>query len=136
MSHFSAIKTQIKSADALLQALADLGFRTVEHHTTAQPLYGYQGDRRSQTAEVIVRRKHLGHLSNDLGFKRQADGTYQAIISDYDRGHDYGQDWLNQLTQRYGYHHLKAIAPAQGFAIEEEETLADGTIRLVVGRWQ
>jgi hypothetical protein len=135
MSHFTAIKTQVKNADALLQALADLGFSTIEHHATAQPLYGYQGDLRSQTAEIILRRQHIGHLSNDIGFKHQPDGTYQAIISDYDRRHGYGQDWLNQLTQRYGYHHLKAIAPAQGFAIEEDAVLEDGTIRLVVGRW-
>ncbi|NJN88723.1 MAG: DUF1257 domain-containing protein, partial [Leptolyngbyaceae cyanobacterium SL_7_1] len=82
----------------------------------------------------IVRRQYLGALSNDIGFKQQADGTYSAIISDYDRPR-YSQAWVNQLTQRYGYRVLKQTAPAQGFTIEEEETLADGTIRLVVGRW-
>lgn len=136
MSHFTTIKTQIKSADALVQALADLGFRHVEQSATAQPLYGYEGDMRSQTAEIIVRRQYVGPLSNDIGFKHQSDGTYEAVISDYDRRHGYGQDWLNHLMQRYGFHHLKAIAPAQGFAIEAEEVLADGTLRLVVGRWQ
>jgi hypothetical protein len=28
-----------------------------------------------------------------------------------------------------------ATAPAQGFTVEEEETLEDGTIRVVVARW-
>jgi Leu/Phe-tRNA-protein transferase len=134
MSHFTAIRTQLKDPIALQKALVDLGFAQVEVHETAQPLYGYQGDRRSDLAEVIVRRHYVGALSNDIGFKQQADGTFTAIISEYDRPR-YSQAWLNQLTQRYGYHQLKQIAPAQGFTIEEEETLADGTIRLVVGRW-
>ena len=45
------------------------------------------------------------------------------------------QQWLNNLTQRYGYHALVATAQEQGFDVEEEETLADGTVRVVVGRW-
>lgn len=135
MSHFTTIKTQIKNVDALVKALADVGFRSVEVHQTAQALMGYEGDVRSQTAEVIIRRKFVGRLSNDIGFKRQPDGTYEAIISDYDRRHGYGDDWLGQVMQRYGYHHLTATAAQQGFAIEEEENLEDGTIRLVVARW-
>jgi hypothetical protein len=134
MSHFTCIKTQIKHQDALLKALADIGFKEVEVHETAQHLYGYQGDVRSQTAEVIIRRQYIGSASNDIGFKRQKDGQFEAIISEYDR-HKYSQAWLNGLTQRYGYHMLLEAAPEQGFTIEEEETLEDGTIRVVVARW-
>ncbi|MBW4582861.1 MAG: DUF1257 domain-containing protein [Tildeniella nuda ZEHNDER 1965/U140] len=134
MSHFTAIKTQIKDAEALVKALADVGFKQVEVHETAQPLYGFQGDLRSQTAEIIIRRKYVGGASNDIGFQRQQDGTFEAIISEYDR-RKYAQPWLNQVMQRYGYHALMATAPAQGFTVEEEEVLADGTIRVVVGRW-
>ena len=134
MSHFTCIKTQIKNRDALVKALADVGFKDVEVHETAQHLYGYQGDVRQQTAEVIIRREYIGRVSNDMGFKRQENGQFEAIISEYDR-HKYSQDWLNGLTQRYGYHTLMATAPAQGFTVEEEETLEDGTIRVVVARW-
>ncbi len=134
MSHFTAIKTQIKDAAALVKALSDVGFKQVEVHDTAQHLYGFQGDIRSQTAEVIIRRKHIGGASNDMGFQRQTDGTFEAMISEYDR-RQYSQQWLNQVTQRYGYHVLMATAPAQGFTVEEEDVLADGTIRVVVGRW-
>ena len=134
MSHFTAIKTQIKDAEALVKALADVGFKQVEVHETAQHLYGFQGDIRSQTAEVIIRRKYVGSVSNDIGFQRQQDGTFEAIISEYDR-RKYSQPWLNQVKQRYGYHVLMATAPLQGFAVEEEAVLADGTIRVVVGRW-
>ena len=117
-----------------MKALADVGFKHIEVHDTAQHLYGFQGDIRSQTAEIIIRRKYVGNASNDLGFQRQEDGTFEAMISEYDR-RKYGQPWLKQVMQRYGYHALMATAPAQGFTIEEEEVLADGTIRVVVGRW-
>lgn len=134
MSHFTCIKTQIKNQDALLKALSDVGFNKVETHKTAQHLYGYQDDIRDQTAEVIIRRKYIGASSNDIGFKRQEAGHFEAIISEYDC-HKYSQEWLNGLTQRYAYHTLKATAPEQGFTIEEEEILEDGTVRVVVGRW-
>lgn len=134
MSHFTTIKTQLRDTAALVQALADVGFPEVEVHETPQHLYGFEGDVRSQTAEVIIRRQHISGASNDIGFQRQPDGTFQAIISDYDR-RDYAQPWLNRLTQRYGYHCLMAKAPAEGFSVESEEVMADGTIRIVVGRW-
>ncbi|MBD2597938.1 DUF1257 domain-containing protein [Nostoc spongiaeforme FACHB-130] len=134
MSHFTSIKTQIKNSAALIKALADVGFKNVEHHKVAQPLYGYQGDVRPETAEVIIRKQYIGSLSNDIGFKRQENGQFQAIISEYDR-RKYNQSWLNTLMQRYGYHALMASAEAQGFTIEADEVMEDGTVRVVVARW-
>ena len=134
MSHFTAIRTEIRDINALVKALDDVGFNQVEVHQQAQNLYGYQGDVREQMAEVVIRRQHIGQWSNDIGFKNQSDGTFEAIISEYDRT-KYSQQWLNELTQRYGYHTLMATAPVEGFAIEEEETLEDGTIRVVVAKW-
>ncbi|MEM9925820.1 MAG: DUF1257 domain-containing protein [Cyanobacteria bacterium P01_D01_bin.50] len=103
MSHFTSIKTQIKDKDALIKALADVGFKNLEVNDTAQSLYGYQGDVRPETAEVIIRRKYIGSSSNDIGFKLQDHGQFQAIISEFDRGR-YNQQWLNQVMQRYGYY--------------------------------
>lgn len=134
MSHFTCIKTQIKNVDALVKALVDVGLKNVEVHETAQHLYGYQGDVRPETAEVIIRRKYISSSSNDIGFKRQEDGQFQAIISDYDR-QKYSQQWLNRLMQRYGYYALMATAQEQGFTVEEDEVLEDGTVRVVVARW-
>jgi hypothetical protein len=136
MSHFTTIKTQLRDTDALLAALKDLGFHQVECYATPQVLIGYEGDRRSESAEVIIRRRFISPLSNDIGFARQADGSFHAIISEYDQRHGYDQTWLDRLVQRYGYHHLKVTADREGFTIEAEETLEDGTIRLVVGRWR
>ena len=69
-----------KDRQLLLAALADLGYTDVEEGE-ALGLYGYQGDRRTETAELIVRRHHIGSASNDLGFRR-TDGGYVPVISE------------------------------------------------------
>ncbi|HYT95612.1 MAG TPA: DUF1257 domain-containing protein [Gemmataceae bacterium] len=133
MSHFTTLKTQITDINALQAALADLGFKEVEVYAVAEHLYGYRGDARPQTAEVIVRRQHIGWLSNDLGFKRNAAGTFDAIISEYDRS-QYSQEWLQQLTQRYAYHVARAKLQEQGFTLVAEEKTKDGRIHLTLRR--
>ena len=132
MSHFTTLQTQLADVKALHAALADLGFKEVEVYDKAQPLHGYRGDERAQTAEVIVRRQHVGPLSNDLGFKRNAGGTFDALISEYDRA-KYSQEWLDRLTQRYAYHAARAKLEEQGFALVSEEQ-KDGRIHLVLRR--
>jgi hypothetical protein len=133
MSHFTTLKTRLTETGALIKALADVGFKHVEVHEQAQHLYGYLGDRRPQTAEVIVRKKYVGRASNDIGFKRRDDGTFDAIISGYDRG-KYSQEWLERLTQRYAYHVARAKLEEQGFALVTEEKDRDGRIHLVLRR--
>jgi hypothetical protein len=133
MSHFTVLRTQITDTDALVKALADLGFTQVEIHQTAQHLHGYQGDVRPQTAEIIIRRRYIGPASNDIGFKRQENGTFDAIISDYDRG-TYSQQWLNHLAQRYAYHMARAKLEEQGFALVSEEVQQGERIHLVLRR--
>ena len=133
MSHFTRLKTRLTDVDGLTRALADLGFKEVEVHAEAQNLYGYQGDVRAQTAEVIVRRRHVGRASNDIGFKRGEDGAFEAVISAYDRRR-YSQAWLDKLTQRYAYHVARAKLQEQGFDLVSEETARDGRIHLVLRR--
>ncbi len=133
MSHFTVLKTQITEIDGLVQALADLKFKHVEVHETAQHLYGYQGDKRQQTAEVIIRRKYVGRASNDIGFKRNAQESFDAIISEYDRP-KYSGKWCNRLMQRYAYHTTKSKLKEQGFELVIEETQLDERIHLVLRR--
>lgn len=133
MSHFTTLKTTLVEKQFLVQALRDLGFKQVEVHEKAQHLHGYQGDVRPQTAEVIIRRRFIGPVSNDIGFKRRKDGTFDAIISDYDRA-KYDRRWLNRLTQRYAYHAARAKLEEQGFTLVNEETREDGRIHLVLRR--
>jgi len=133
MSHYTKVRTTIKSETALLQALADLGFgpTKIKQSKEAQQLEGFQGDLREQTAEIIIPRRHVQSSANDIGFKLQEDGTYEAIISDYDKV-KYNKDWLGKLTQRYAYNNLKNELSDGGFFIESESE-EKGEILMQVG---
>lgn len=89
----------LKDRRLLLAALADLGYAEVEQGE-ALPLYGYQGDRRPDTADIVVRRKHLGSASNDLGFARTPDG-FVPIVSEYDQHVLHGGQLLVKLRTAY-----------------------------------
>jgi hypothetical protein len=133
MSHFTRVRTALRDAQLLARALASVGFPGAEVHDLPQTLYGYRGDARPETAEVIVRRAQIGAASNDLGFRRTDDGTFEAIVSEYDRGR-YGEPWLQQLTQEYGRSATLQYAENNGFEIAGEERRTDGSIRLLLRR--
>ena len=133
MSHFTTLATQITDLPSLTKALADKGFMHVEIHEAPQHLHGYQGDVRKQTAEVIIRRQYVGSASNDMGFKRQENGTFEASISEHDR-HKHSPQWLNELTQRYAYHVATAKLEEQGFVLISDEKQSDGRLHLVARR--
>lgn len=137
MSHFTTLSTQITDRDALIRALADLGFSEQKLKVTDRPvpLEGFLGDRREQLAEVIIPKKHVGRLSNDIGFERIEDGTYRAWISEFDRPR-YGDAWLDRLYSRYAYHATVATMTRQGFTVAQEETSSAGEIRLVLRRYR
>lgn len=83
----------------LLAALANLGYPEVEEGD-ALPLFGYQGDARPETAELVVRRRHLGAASNDLGFARTPQG-YVPIVSEYDQRTLQSGQFLVKLRTAY-----------------------------------
>ncbi|WP_282693613.1 DUF1257 domain-containing protein [Streptomyces sp. CC208A] len=133
MSHYTRVRTTLRDRKTLVRALRKLGFAHVESHDAPQPLYGYQGDRRSQTAEVIIRRKHVGSASNDIGFALTPDGSFQAVVSEYDRRR-YGAAWLRRLTSAYGHETALSFAEENGYDVVTEETDKDGTVRLTLRR--
>ena len=89
-----------KDRPLLLAALAEIGFTDVEEGDQL-PLYGYQGDRRPETAEIVVRRQSIGPASNDLGFARTPEG-YVPIVSEYDQRALLGGQFLPRLRTAYG----------------------------------
>lgn len=133
MSHYSSVTTKIKSKKDLVKALQKISGgkwkNCVEVHDEPDNLVGYHGDKREQKAHIIIRRKDVGSASNDIGFVRQKDGTYQAVISDYDKNSlGYNQEWLDKLSQLYSVEVIKSTAEANGFDFEEEELNQQGVI--------
>ena len=88
-----------KNEALLLAALAELGYTTVESGE-ALPLFGYQGDERRERAQLVVRRKHIGVASNDLGFARTTEG-YTPIISEYDQRTMHGGEFIPRIRTAY-----------------------------------
>jgi len=73
----------------------DIGYdrKNIEVHEEATQLRDYMGrathytDKAGDKANIIIRRQHVGYSgANDLGFKRNPDGTMSAFISQYDSG--------------------------------------------------
>jgi len=131
MSHFTYIQTQFKNREALIKALNDVGYSHIEEGSDL-PLYGYLGDRRPQTADIVIRRKYLSAASNDIGFKWKGD-HYEAIISEYDRR--VFPDFIPKIQRKYAYHAVLATAAEKGFTVESESVDEKGQIRIVLGRW-
>lgn len=137
MSMYCDIKTQFKSREALVAALMEHGNwtrATIEVHDVPQHLVGYKGDVRQQVANVIIRRQFVPGASNDVGFVKQEDGTYQAIISEYDRS-KYTDAWLGQLTASYAFHATKREMERRGRRVTRER-LPNGHQRLYVDNYR
>ncbi|MBM4367903.1 MAG: DUF1257 domain-containing protein [Deltaproteobacteria bacterium] len=123
MSAYITLLTPMTDQECLLAALSDLGFDAtkVEVHATPVSLVGYAGDRRAQTANIVIRRQHVGAASNDVGFLASATG-YRAFVSGYDHP-SFGPGWLTELGSRYQSHWTmkqERLAAEERRRLEEE----------------
>ena len=124
MSHFTTIKVEIKHGELLCEALRELGYK-VEQNGLVR---GYQGDK--TRADYVIRRSN----GYDLGFRRDSDDHY-VLIADFWGPRINPQPLINEVQQKYAHKVLQQTVAEQGYTIEAEEVLADGTVRVVVGRW-
>lgn len=138
MSKFLKInELQITDQRLLVDTLVqDMAFQNgvqgsvpVESFTEPEHLFGYLGDRRPETAEVIVRRDTVGDAANDLGFKRLPSGNFRPIISEYDSDY-YNASWLDTLSQKYGERKYAQEMYNNGFSLASKKTLDDGSTEM------
>ncbi len=129
MSHFTTVQTQFINRENLVKALGEVGYNNIEVYDAPLNLYGFQGDMREQKAEIIIRRQFVGNASNDIGFRKNTNNCYEAIISNFDRT-KHNDVWLGKLSQRYGILSTTQELKKKGFSLKQE-TLANGTIRLI-----
>ncbi|MDQ3179090.1 MAG: DUF1257 domain-containing protein [Acidobacteriota bacterium] len=97
-----------KDRECLLNALSECGYSEVEEGE-ALSLYGYQGDRRPETANIVVRRKFIGGASNDLGFQK-TDAGYVPVISEYDQRYMMQGKFLTNLRTNYNLKSAEKLA--------------------------
>ncbi|MBD2099359.1 DUF1257 domain-containing protein [Leptolyngbya sp. FACHB-261] len=126
MSHFSQIKTKVRSLEPLQKALSDLG---LNWKSGPSPIRGYRGQTRE--AAVVIEQDN----GYDVGFSW--NGSEYELVADLQY---WQQSWsvegfLNRISQRYAYHTVLAETANQGFQLTEQRNSADGSIRLVLQRW-
>ena len=123
MSQFTTIKVQIKQGEVLLQVLKELGYQ-VEQNTHIR---GYMGDKTN--AEYVIKQSN----GYDLGFRKNEE-SYE-LVADFWGAKINQQEFINNISQKYAHKTLMETIQTEGFNVEEEEVLADGTVRVIVGRW-
>ncbi|MBS9389745.1 MAG: DUF1257 domain-containing protein [Dolichospermum sp. WA123] len=123
MSHFTTIKVQIKQGEVLLDVLQELGYQ-VEQNTQVR---GYRGDKTN--AEYVIRQSN----GYDLGFRQNGEGY--ELVADFWGAEINQQEFINNISQKYAHKTLMETIQTEGFNVEEEEVLADGTVRVIVGKW-
>jgi hypothetical protein len=130
---YCSIETEFRNPEALILALMETGLWTreqVEMHEKAEHLFGYHGDLRPEKANIIIRRKNVGSSSNDIGFQRQEDGTFTAIISEFDKS-KYNKSWTDKLKANYAYQAIRLQQEAKGRQVARTR-LPDGKQRVEI----
>jgi hypothetical protein len=128
MSHFSTVKTELRDRQSLVEALRDLGHAPSEGQ---RPVRGYRGQ--TVLADLTLPQSEGG----DIGFRwNEASGSFE-LVTDLDlwRQQVPVERFLAQLTQRYALRSILAASAQEGFQVSEQTQLHDGSIELVVTRW-
>lgn len=125
MSHFSSVKTQLRDLVLLERALRDLGYQPSTGTVAAR---GWNG--RTMPVDLVVP-MYNGY---DLGFKQVGD-ELEVVVDEWGFREDL-TELLGRVKQRYAYQLCVAQAEAQGFKVTGTEEQADGSIRLLVERYQ
>ena len=114
MSKYEELRTVLSEERFLVEAIKDLGY-IPEVSREGLSLTGYLGDERPEKAHIVIRRRQLDSASNDIGFARDANGVYRALISEYDRGIGFDNAWLGRVAQTYKERQTMAVAKSKGY---------------------
>ena len=120
------IEISINDQQSLIDALIEMGYKP-EIHEEAKNLHGYQGDKRSQKAHVIIPRRQVGSASNDVGFERKSDGSFAMHLSEYDqRSKTFKTEKLKQLYAKNRI--TKALKKKGRYHLSKQQVEKDGRI--------
>jgi hypothetical protein len=128
MSHFSTVQTELRDRQSLVEALTDLGHPPASGELTVR---GYRGQ--TVVADLAIRQDS----GADIGFRWNAEAGCYELVADLDlwRQPVPVERFLAQLNQRYALRAILAASAEEGFQVTEQREHRDGTIELVVSRW-
>ena len=126
MSHFTKIKTKIYDLEILKKSLTDLNLEF-----TAENLEINVYNNQKASADLIIKQSN----NYDIGFKW--NGTeYQMVTDLMFWSQDYSVDkFLNQINQRYAYNAILNLSGKENFQIKRSENLENGSVRVLLERF-
>ena len=135
MSHFSTIKTKLEDRDALLEALERVGER---------PNVPFQG---TKVVELVITNPSHAEdhptteveisIGSDIGFRLNPEtGAYDLIADRQTWDKDVPiERFIDKITQQYARMTIHNTIKEEGFEVEEEWEMDNGSIELTVTRW-
>ena len=126
MSHFTKIKTKLYDRLTIEKSLMDLN---LEWEANGQKIRGYNNQEHS--AEIVIRQKN----NHDIGFKWN-NNEYELVADLMFWDQSYSVDkFLNQVHQRYAFNLITKVSEEQSLQFVETENLEDGSIRLLLRKF-
>ena len=128
MSHFSTIKTQLKDADPLIKALNNLGYTIYQEEKFVK---GYKG----KFTAVDISMNLPGETK--VGFKWDNNSNSYELVTDLDlwKFELPVERFISKVTQMYAYQTIISKTKEDGYQIVEEKNTNDGSIELVLTKW-
>ena len=126
MSHFVRIRTQIREREHLINALRDLHYEYQEGEDLV--VRGYAGNK--ERAEVVV---NTGS-QYDIGFQRKAE-QYEVVADWWGVEGNTAirqESFIQEVNRRYAYNLIRVQAYEQNLIVEEEQTLENGDVVILL----
>lgn len=132
MSHYSRVKTQFHHREALIACLKNLGYEV----ETDAVIQGHNGE---HTVDIAVR-KTKGY---GVGFIKSPDGTYDMVAdwwgvtgTDERRITEELKKQAGTIQKEYAKKMVLEQAAQDGFEVVSQTEEQDGSLRIVVRRWE
>ena len=128
MSHFSTIKTQLKEAEPLIKAIKSLGYIINQDDNFVK---GYKG--KFTTVDINMNLP----CDTKVGFKWNNNSNSFELVTDLDlwKFELPVERFISKVTQMYAYQTIISKTKDDGYQIVEEKNLNDGSIELVLTKW-
>ena len=129
MSHFSTIKTQLKEAEPLINALNNLGYIINQEEKFVK---GYRG----KFTAVDISMNLPGDTK--VGFKWDNNSNAYELVTDLDlwKFELPVERFISKVTQMYAYQTIISKTQEDGYQIVEQKNKNDGSIELVLTKWE
>ena len=129
MSHFSTIKTQLREAEPLIKALTQLGYEINQEEKFVK---GYKGQFTAVDISMDL------PSETKVGFKWDNNSNAYELVTDLDlwKFNLPVERFISKVTQMYAYQTIISKTEKDGYQIVEEKNQNDGSIELVLTKWE